>query len=284
MEDIYILDEEVVVLFGAGAIGEAIVRRVSAGRKLLLADYSSEKLASMKKSLTEAGFTVETIEADLSSRASVKAVAKKAQSLGKIMGLVNAAGVSPSQASAEQVLKVDLYGTSVLLEEFGKVMAPGGAGIVISSQSGHRLPALSVEDNKALAMTPTEELLDLPILQAGIITDSLAAYQYAKRTNVLRVAAESVKWQLRGARINAISPGIIMTPLALDELNGPRGAGYKKMFDSMVTKRPGTPDEIANVAEVLMDRRSAFITGSDFLVDGGITAQYWYGDVDEVRN
>lgn len=273
-----------VVLFGAGAIGEAIVRRVAAGRKLLLADYSEDKLDTMKQNLSEAGFSVETIKADLSSRTSIKEVVKKAQSLGEIMGLVNAAGVSPSQASAEQVLKVDLYGTSVLLEEFGKVMAPGGAGIVISSQSGHRLPGLSVEDNQALAMTPTEDLLNLPILQPDVITDSLAAYQYAKRTNVLRVAAESVKWQKRGARINAISPGIIMTPLALDELNGPRGAGYKKMFDSMVTKRPGTPDEIAGLAELLMDRRSAFITGSDFLADGGITAQYWYGDVSEVRN
>lgn len=278
------MNNEVVVLFGAGAIGEAIVRRVSAGRKLLLADYSEDKLAMMKKELSEAGFSVETIKADLSSRDSIKEVVAKAQSLGDIMGLVNAAGVSPSQASAEEVLKVDLYGTSVLLEEFGKVMAPGGAGIVISSQSGHRLPGLSVEDNKALAMTPTEELLDLPILQSDTITDSLAAYQYAKRTNVLRVAAESVNWQKRGARINAISPGIIMTPLALDELNGPRGDGYRKMFDSMVTKRPGTPDEIASLAELLMDRRSAFITGSDFLADGGITAQYWYGDVDEVRN
>lgn len=278
------MNNEVVVLFGAGAIGEAIVRRVSAGRKLLLADYSEEKLAEMKKTLSEAGFSVETIKADLSSRESIKEVVNKAQSLGDIMGLVNAAGVSPSQASAEQVLKVDLYGTSVLLEEFGKVMAPGGSGIVISSQSGHRLPGLSVEDNKALAMTPTEKLLDLPILQPDVITDSLAAYQYAKRTNVLRVAAESVNWQKNGARINAISPGIIMTPLALDELNGPRGAGYKKMFDSMVTKRPGTPDEIASLAELLMDRRSAFITGSDFLADGGITAQYWYGDVSEVRN
>lgn len=278
------MNNEVVVLFGAGAIGEAIVRRVSAGRKLLLADYSEEKLAEMKKTLSEAGFSVETIKADLSLRESIKEVVNKAQSLGDIMGLVNAAGVSPSQASAEQVLKVDLYGTSVLLEEFGKVMAPGGSGIVISSQSGHRLPGLSVEDNKALAMTPTEKLLDLPILQPDVITDSLAAYQYAKRTNVLRVAAESVNWQKNGARINAISPGIIMTPLALDELNGPRGAGYKKMFDSMVTKRPGTPDEIASLAELLMDRRSAFITGSDFLADGGITAQYWYGDVSEVRN
>ena len=278
------MNNEVVVLFGAGAIGEAIVRKVAAGRKLLLADYSEDKLDTMKQNLSEAGFSVETIKADLSSRTSIKEVVEKAQSLGEIMGLVNAAGVSPSQASAEQVLKVDLYGTSVLLEEFGKVMAPGGAGIVISSQSGHRLPGLSVEDNQALAMTPTEDLLNLPILQPDVITDSLAAYQYAKRTNVLRVAAESVKWQKRGSRINAISPGIIMTPLALDELNGPRGAGYKKMFDSMVTKRPGTPDEIAGLAELLMDRHSAFITGSDFLADGGITAQYWYGDVSEVRN
>ncbi|CAJ1177928.1 short chain dehydrogenase [Companilactobacillus paralimentarius DSM 13238 = JCM 10415] len=278
------MNNEVIVLFGAGSIGEAIVRRVSAGRKLLLADYNENKLTEMKQHLTEAGFVVETIKADLSSRESIKEVVAKAQSLGDIMGLVNAAGVSPSQASPEQVLRVNLYGTSVLLEEFGKVMAPGGAGIVISSQSGHRLPALSLEDNHALAMTPTEELLNLSILQPDVIKDSLVAYQYAKRTNVLRVAAESVKWQKRGARINAISPGIIMTPLAIDELNGPRGAGYKQMFDSMVTKRPGTPDEIANLAELLMDRRGAFITGSDFLADGGITAQYWYGNVSEVRN
>lgn len=278
------MNNEVVVLFGAGSIGEAIVRRVSAGRKLLLADYNENKLTEMKEHLTEAGFAVETIKADLSSRESIKKVVVKAKLLGDVMGLVNAAGVSPSQASPEQVLKVDLYGTSVLLEEFGKVMAPGGAGIIISSQSGHRLPALSLEDNQALAMTPTEELLDLPILQSDVIKDSLAAYQYAKRTNVLRVASESIKWQERGARINAISPGIIMTPLAVDELNGPRGAGYKQMFDSMVTKRPGTPDEIANLAELLMDRRGAFITGSDFLADGGITAQYWYGNVSEVRN
>jgi len=278
------MNDEVIVLFGAGSIGEAIVRRISAGRKLLIADYNEAKLIEQKKRLIEAGFVVSTVKADLSSRESIKEVVEKSQSLGNIMGLVNAAGVSPSQASPEQVLKVDLYGTSVLLEEFGKVMAPGGAGIVISSQSGHRLPALSLEDNQKLAMTPTEELLDLPILQANIITDSLAAYQYAKRTNVLRVASESVKWQERGARINAISPGIIMTPLAVDELNGPRGDGYKKMFESMVTKRPGTPDEIANLAELLMDRRGAFITGSDFLVDGGITAQYWYGNVSEVRN
>ncbi|RRK09658.1 SDR family oxidoreductase [Lactiplantibacillus garii] len=277
------MNDEVIVLFGAGSIGEAIVRRVAAGRQLLLADYSEAKLTAMEQRLTAAGYSVSTIKADLASRQSILAVVKAAQDLGAIMGLVNAAGVSPSQASPEEVLKVDLYGTSVLLEEFGKVMAKNGAGIVISSQSGHRLPALTPADDRALALTPTEDLLQLPILQPAVIKDSLAAYQYAKRTNVLRVAAESVKWQARGARINAISPGIIMTPLAVDELQGPRGAGYRKMFDSMVTKRPGTPDEIANLAELLMDRRGAFMTGSDFLVDGGITAQYWFGNVSEVR-
>lgn len=277
------MKNEVVVLFGSGAIGEAIARRVSSGKKLLLADYNEDNLKNVQKKLQEAGFDVSTIKADLSSRASIQAVVKKAQELGSIQHLINAAGVSPSQTTPEQVLKVDLYGTSVLLEEFGKVMAEGGSGVIISSQSGHRLEELGAEKNKKLAMTPTEELLDLDILQPETIKDSLAAYQYAKRENVLRVAAESVNWQKRGARINAISPGIVMTPLALDELNGPRGAGYKKMFESMVTKRPATPDEIAGLAEFLLSDKAAFITGSDFLMDGGITAQYWYGNVSEVR-
>lgn len=277
------MKNEVVVLFGSGAIGEAIARRVSSGKKLLLADYNEDNLKNVQKKLQEAGFDVSTIKADLSSRASIQAVVKKAQELGSIQHLINAAGVSPSQTTPEQVLKVDLYGTSVLLEEFGKVMAEGGSGVIISSQSGHRLEELGAEKNKKLAMTPTEELLDLDILQPEIIKDSLAAYQYAKRENVLRVAAESVNWQKRGARINAISPGIVITPLALDELNGPRGAGYKKMFESMVTKRPATPDEIAGLAEFLLSDKAAFITGSDFLMDGGITAQYWYGNVSEVR-
>lgn len=278
------MKKEVVVLFGSGSIGEAIIRRVASGKKLLLADYNEDNLTIVQNRLQEAGFDVETIKADLASRDSIKAVVERAQDLGEIKHLVNAAGVSPSQTTPEQVLKVDLYGTSVLLEEFGKVMAEGGSGIIISSQSGHRLPELGEEANKKLAMTPTEELLNLDILQADTITDSLYAYQYAKRENVLRVASESVNWQKRGARINAISPGIVMTPLALDELNGPRGIGYKKMFESMVTKRPATPDEIAGLAEYLMSEQASFITGADFLIDGGVTAQYWYGNVNEVRN
>ena len=277
------MTKEVTVLFGSGAIGEAIARRVSASKKLLLADYNETNLKNVQKRLQEAGFDIETIKADLSSRKSIQKVITRAQELGAIKHLINAAGVSPSQTTSAQVLKVDLYGTSVLLEEFGKVMAEGGSGVIISSQSGHRLPALGTKVDQQLAMTPAEELLDLDVLQPAVIKDSLAAYQYAKRQNVLRVAAESVNWQKRGARINVISPGIVMTPLALDELNGPRGAGYKKMFESMVTKRPATPDEIAGLAEFLLSDKAAFITGSDFLMDGGVTAQYWYGNVSEVR-
>lgn len=200
-----------------------------------------------------------------------------AESSGEITAFINAAGVSPSQASVETILKVDLYGTAVLLEEVGKVIACGGAGVTISSQSGHRMPQLTPEEDRQLACTPTEKLLDLKILQPENIKDALHAYQIAKRCNEKRVMAEAVKWGKRGARINSISPGIIVTPLAIDEFNGPRGDFYKNMFANCPAGRPGTADEVANVAELLMSERAAFITGSDFLIDGGATAAYFYG-------
>lgn len=174
-------------------------------------------------------------------------------------------------------MKVDLYGTAVLLEEVGKVIAEGGTGITISSQSGHRMPALTPEEDELLATTPTEELLSLKILQPQNIKDTLHAYQMAKRCNVKRVMAEAVKWGNRGARINSISPGIIVTPLAIDEFNGPRGDFYKNMFAQCPAGRPGTPDEIAELAELILSERGAFITGSDFLIDGGATASFFYG-------
>lgn len=216
---------------------------------------------------------------DVSSRASVEALVQKATSLGEVTGLIQAAGVSPTQAPPETILKVDLYGTALLLEEFGKVVARGGSGVVIASQSGHRLPPLSVEHNEALATTPVEELLRLPFLQPGQVKDSLHAYQLAKRGNSLRVMAEAVRWGKRGARINTISPGIIITPLAKDELTGPRGPGYRRMIELSAAGRAGTPDEVATVAALLMGPDGAFITGSDFLIDGGVTAAYWFGDL-----
>jgi NAD(P)-dependent dehydrogenase (short-subunit alcohol dehydrogenase family) len=271
--------EKVIVLIGAGSIGQAITRRVSAGKHVLLADLRLENADAAAKTLSDAGFEVTTATVDVSKRASVEALVQKAASLGEVFGVVHAAGVSPSQAPPEAILHVDLYGTALVLEEFGKVIARGGSGVVIASQSGHRLPPLSVEQNAALATTPVEDLLGLPFLQPGQVKDSLHAYQLAKRGNALRVMAEAVRWGKRGARINTISPGIIITPLANDELKGPRGDGYRRMLEISAAGRAGTPDEVGNVAALLMGPDGAFITGSDFLMDGGVTAAYWYGEL-----
>lgn len=265
------------ILVGAGQIGMAIARRIGFGMKIVIGDKNIENAETIADIMNKAGFEALAMEMDLSSRESIKGIIAEAQKHGEITMLVNAAGVSPSQASIETILKVDLYGTAVLPEEVGKVIAEGGAGVTISSQSGHRMPALTPEQDRQLAMTPTEELLSLPMLQPENIENTLHAYQMAKRCNVKRVMAEAVKWGERGARINSISPGIIVTPLALDEFNGPRGDFYKNMFAKCPAGRPGTADEVANVAELLMRPQGAFITGSDFLVDGGATASFFYG-------
>jgi NAD(P)-dependent dehydrogenase (short-subunit alcohol dehydrogenase family) len=271
--------KKVIVVIGAGSIGQAIARRVSAGKHVLLSDLRQENADMAEKVLSEAGFDVTTATVDVSSRASVHALVENATSLGEVHGVIHAAGVSPSQASPETILKVDLYGTALVLEEFGKVIAEGGAGVVIASQSGHRLPSLSAEQDTALATTPVEELLKLPMLQPDKIKDSLHAYQLSKRGNSLRVMFEAVHWGKRGARVNTISPGIIITPLAKDELMGPRGAGYRRMIEGCSAKRAGTPDEVGTVGALLMGPDGAFITGSDFLMDGGVTAAYRFGDL-----
>lgn len=268
---------DVMILTGAGQIGMAIARRMGYGTKIVIGDKSKANADAIAKTMNEAGFDAIAVEMDLSSRASILGLIAEAQKYGEISMLVNAAGVSPSQASIKTILKVDLYGTAVLLEEVGKIIKHGGVGVTISSQSGHRMPALTPEQDALLALTPTEELLSLDMLQEENIHDTLHAYQMAKRCNVKRVMAEAVKWGERGARINSISPGIIVTPLALDEFNGPRGDFYKNMFAKCPAGRPGTADEVANVAELLMSGKGAFITGADFLMDGGTTASYFYG-------
>lgn len=271
--------KDVLLLTGAGQIGMAIARRVGYGKKIVVGDKQPANAEAVVQTLNQAGFDAEAVEMDLASRASILDMIARAQEKGEITTLVNAAGVSPSQASIETILRVDLYGTAVLLEEVGRVIAHGGAGVTISSQSGHRLPALTPEEDTLLATTPTEELLSLDLLRPDHIRDTLHAYQLAKRCNVKRVMAEAVHWGARGARINSISPGIIVTPLALDEFNGPRGDFYKNMFAKCPAHRPGTADEVANVAELLLSERGAFITGSDFLADGGATAAYFYGEL-----
>ena len=270
---------EVIIVIGAGSIGQAIARRVGAGKLVLLADLHEENAQGAAEVMLDAGFDVRTATVDVSSRASVHALVEQATSLGDVTGLIHAAGVSPSQASPATILAVDLYGTALVLEQVGSVIAPGGAGVVVASQSGHRLGTLADEMSAALATTPTEELLGLDFLQPERVTDPLNAYQLAKRGNSLRVMAEAVRWGKRGARINTISPGIIFTPLARDELSGPRSEGYRRMIDLCPVRRGGTPDEVGVVGALLMGRDGAFITGSDFLMDGGVTSSYFYGEL-----
>lgn len=270
---------DVIVVIGPGSIGQAIARRVAVGKHVLLADLRQENAEAAAEVLSNAGYHASTTTVDVSSRESVLALIKKATASGNVTGVIHSAGVSPSQASPATILAVDLYGTALVLEEFGKIIAHGGAGVVIASQSGHRLGALTAEQNKALALTPPEELLSLPFLQPDQVKDSLHAYQLSKRGNSLRVMAEAVRWGKRGARVNSISPGIIITPLAKDELTGPRSEGYRRMIELCPVGRAGTPDEVGAVGALLMGSDGTFITGSDFLMDGGVTASYWFGEL-----
>jgi len=266
---------DVTVVIGAGGIGQAIVRRISSGRHVLVANHTRASAEAAAQLLEDAGFETTAMQADVSDRAMIQAVVRTAQELGPIKALVQAAGVSPSQAPIEAILRVDLYGTAMLLEEFGKVVAPGGAGVVISSQSGYRMPALTAEQDALLATAPAEDLLDLDFVKG--VQDTLHAYQMSKRCNSLRVRGEAINWAKRGARINSISPGIIVTPLARDELRGERAAFYQAMLKKMPAGRAGTPDEVAALAAFIMGPEGGFITGSDFLIDGGATANFFFG-------
>ena len=270
---------DVILWTGAGQIGMAIARRIGYGKKIIVGDKSLRNAEAIATVMTNAGFDIEPMVVDISSREDILKMIAKGQSHGEIAHLINAAGVSPSQAPIETILRVDLYGTAVLLEEVGKVIKAGGTGITVSSQSGWRMPALSPEEDEQFAICPTEQLLDLPILQKDRIRDTLHAYQIAKRCNVKRVMGEAPKWGKRNARINSISPGIIVTPLAIDEFNGPRGDFYKNMFAKCPAGRPGTADEVAALAELMLSPQGAFITGSDFLIDGGATASFFYGEL-----
>ncbi|GBR03598.1 SDR family oxidoreductase [Asaia siamensis] len=267
--------KDVTVVVGSGSIGQAIARRISSGRHVVLADLHRDKAEQAAGILELAGFETSVVTVDVSDRESVRSLIEAAEKIGPLLSLVQAAGVSPSQAPVETILKVDLYGTAMLLEEFGQRVARGGSGIVISSQSGHRMPALTAEQDRQLATNPADTLLALPFVHE--IDDTLLAYQMSKRCNSLRVRGEAMRWGARGARINAISPGIIITPLAYDELNGERAAFYRAMLSSAPAGRAGTPDEVAALAALISGAEGGYITGSDFLIDGGATARFFYG-------
>lgn len=264
------MNKDVLVIIGAGGIGQAIARRQGAGKTVLLADFNESTLDAAARGLEATGYTVTTRQVDVSSRESVYELASAAAKLGDVVQIVDTAGLSPNMAAPDRILAVDLYGVAVVLEEFGSVVADGGAGVVISSMAGHMGWNLPPEVEEALAHTPADELLQLPFLTA--ITDSGFAYGTSKRANHLRVQVESLRWAERGARINSISPGIIMTAMAQHEMASPVGAGYRAMIEASAAKRVGTPEEVASAAAYLLGPDAGFVTGSDLLIDGGVIA------------
>ncbi|APX34035.1 short-chain dehydrogenase [Brachybacterium sp. P6-10-X1] len=273
--------QDVLVVIGTGGMGEAIARRSGAGQQVLLADFDEAALERVGTALAGDGFAVTTQQVDVSSRDSMAALAAAAAELGPVRHVVHTAGLSPQQAPTAAVLTVDLYGVAVSLEEFGKVIAPGGAGVVIASMAGAmavgRFPG---ELEAALLSTPTEELLSLPFLREGALPDSGAAYSLAKRANQLRVHAAAADWGARGARINSISPGVISTPMGQHELASENGAGMRTMIDGSGSGRIGTPADIAGAAAFLLGPDASFITGTDLLVDGGVVAAVRAGGIE----
>lgn len=266
------MSKDIVVIIGAGGIGIAIARRQGIGKTLLLADSNEKTLQSAATELRGASYEVETHTVDVSSRASVRQLAQAAAALGRVTQVVNTAGLSPNMAPVDRLLAVDLYGSAVVFEEFQPVIAAGGAGLLISSMAGHMMPALPPEQDHALAYTPADELLALPFLQPAAVPNTLVAYMLSKRANALRVQAAAMTWGERGARVNAISPGIIVTPLARHELESEIGGIYRAMVDASPAKRMAPPDEIATAAAFLLGPDAGFITGSDLLIDGGVIA------------
>jgi NAD(P)-dependent dehydrogenase (short-subunit alcohol dehydrogenase family) len=237
---------------------------------VLLADFNEQTLASASESLSAAGHHVESRRVDVASPESVRGLAGYAASLGSVTQVAHTAGLSPSQASAEAILAVDLLGVALVLQEFGEVIAPGGAGVVIASMAGHMFPPLAPEQENALAHDPPGELLQLNFISS--ITDPNFAYPIAKQANHIRVRAASAQWGRRGARINSISPGIISTSMGQQELASPVGDGMRAMIAKSATGRLGTPDDIAAAAAFLLGPNASFITGTDLLVDGGVIA------------
>jgi NAD(P)-dependent dehydrogenase (short-subunit alcohol dehydrogenase family) len=261
---------EVLTVIGVGGMGQAIARRLGAGKTVLLADYNEQTLASVSASLSADGHHVESRSVDVASPESVRTLAEHAASLGEVTQLAHTAGLSPSQAPAAAILAVDLLGTALVLQEFGNVVAPGGAGVVIASMAGHMFPPLPAEQERALAHNPPGELLQLDFISG--VTDPNFAYPIAKQANHIRVRAASAQWGRRGARINSISPGIISTPMGQQELASPVGEGMRAMVAMSATGRLGTPDDIAAATAFLLGPDASFITGTDLLVDGGVIA------------
>lgn len=266
------MSQSVVVVTGAGGMGQAIARRLGPGAQLLIADFNAELLESVRAELEEDGYTVTATPTDVSSRESVAALARQVADLGPVQTVVHTAGLSPVQAPVPAILAVDLLGVALVLEEFGQVIAPGGSGVVIASMAAHRSSGLSAEDAIQLATTPTDELLSLPVAAKDRFPHPGAAYGFSKEANLLRVRAASSSWGTRNARINSVSPGLIATPMGRPELAGEHGDVIRGMITASNAKRPGTAADIAEAVAFLVSPAASFISGADLLVDGGVTA------------
>ena len=262
---------EVTALLGAGSMGCAIVRRIAAGRTVLLGDISEENLERAARDFRYGGYAVETMRVNALERESVGAFAERAASLGPVKFFVDTAGASPHQTNPEHILKLDMLGTGYAVDAFGKVMAQGGAGLVISSQTGYMFP-IPYETEQEILRTPTEELMELPFIRETAVRNSGTAYMIAKRVNQLQIMrAAATAWKARRARINTVSPGVIVTPLAYDEFAA-AGEGYQRMVDASAAERCGTSEEIAEAGAFLLGEHAGFITGTDLLIDGGVIA------------
>jgi NAD(P)-dependent dehydrogenase (short-subunit alcohol dehydrogenase family) len=267
------MSSKVIVTVGVGGMGSAITRRIASGFRVLLADYDEELLARVRSALEGDGYDVTSAVTDVSSRTSVADLARVAAELGSVSHLVHTAGLSPAKSSAAAILQVDLAGVAFSVEEFGKVIAPGGSGVVIASMAGTLgASRLTPDMERALSITPADDLLSLPFLDSALAQTPADAYMVAKRANQLRMAHAALAWGRRGARINSISPGIISTPQGRDELAGKSGDSMRRMIGASPAGRTGTPGDIAAAAAFLLSPDADFITGTDLLVDGGTTA------------
>ncbi len=269
--------KQVVALLGAGSMGTAIVRRIGAGKKILLGDISEQALERVSEDFRRSGYDVDSLVVNALKKESVEAFAHRAAELGPVMYFIDTAGASPNQANPEHIVDLDMVGTGYAVDAFGEVMAEGGAGLIISSQAAYMYPILN-DVELQLVRTPTEELKDVPFIKDVAMQNSGLAYMIAKRMNHLQAQrAAATSWRNRRARINTISPGIIVTPLAYDEFNA-NGEGYQRMIDASAAQRVGTSDEIAEAAAFLLGEHAKFITGTDLLIDGGVIASIRTGE------